>query len=169
MFVEECWFIYGFKFLNLYIGFLKYHSTGSAAEVDFDWEKVLASKNLIGWCHSHPDNFEVTSEEDNKCRIFKDGKIVMEINPKDPINFGGLINVPPTDSIKELYISTAPATFITPAAVVPPAVTQTNTSGGFPNIKTKKSTKSTISGGLGKGPLPESLRIEVRTIINDSF
>jgi len=66
MFVEECWFIYGFKFLNLYIGFLKYHSTGSAAEVDFDWEKVLASKNLIGWCHSHPDNFEVTSEEDNK-------------------------------------------------------------------------------------------------------
>ena len=94
---------------------------------------------------------------------------IMEINPKDPINFGGLINVPPTDSIKELYISTAPATFITPAAMVPPVVTQTNTSGGFPNIKTKKSIKSTISGGLGRGPLPESLRIEVRTIINDSF
>jgi len=66
MSVEECWFVYGFKFLNLYIGFLKYHSIGSAAEVDFDWEKVLASKNLIGWCHSHPDHFEVASGTDHK-------------------------------------------------------------------------------------------------------
>lgn len=40
----------------------------------------------------------------------------LEINPKNPRNFGGLIIVPDGDYIKEMYISTAPATFTTPDA-----------------------------------------------------
>lgn len=52
-FVEECWFIYGLRLGSLYLGFLKYHSSGTAVSVDFDWHKAL-SPLLIGWYHSHP-------------------------------------------------------------------------------------------------------------------
>ena len=52
-FVEECWFIYGLRLGRIYIGFLKYHSKGTAGGVDFDWHKALTPL-LIGWYHSHP-------------------------------------------------------------------------------------------------------------------
>lgn len=53
-FSEECWFIHGIKIGGFYFGRLKYHSIGSWGAVDFDWEKALKSKTLIGWYHSHP-------------------------------------------------------------------------------------------------------------------
>jgi hypothetical protein len=52
-FVEECWFIYGLRLGSIYLGFLKYHSKGTAGSVDFDWHKALTPL-LIGWYHSHP-------------------------------------------------------------------------------------------------------------------
>lgn len=39
----------------------------------------------------------------------------LEVNPKNPRNIGGLIYVPEGDYIKEIYISSAPATFAAPA------------------------------------------------------
>jgi len=52
-FVEKCWFIYGLRLGRIYLGFLKYHSKGTAGSVDFDWHKALTPL-LIGWYHSHP-------------------------------------------------------------------------------------------------------------------
>ena len=52
-FSEQCWFIYGLRLGRIYIGFLKYHSKGTAGSVDFDWHKALTPL-LIGWYHSHP-------------------------------------------------------------------------------------------------------------------
>lgn len=47
---------------------------------------------------------------------FRQNWKIMDINPKNPRNLGGLILVPEGDSIKEMYISTAPATFQTEPA-----------------------------------------------------
>jgi hypothetical protein len=52
-FVERCWFIYGLRLGNHYLGFLRYHSVGTVASVEFDWHKAL-SPLFIGWYHSHP-------------------------------------------------------------------------------------------------------------------
>lgn len=53
-FVEQCWFLYGFRFRKWYLGFLRHHSTGATASVEIaDWEKAL-TPFLIGWYHSHP-------------------------------------------------------------------------------------------------------------------
>ena len=84
----------------------------------------------------------------------------MEINPKNPRNFGGLIEVPEGDSIKEMYISIAPATFETPVSepVIKPELEKPETEKG-PVI-----TKGTT--GLG---IHESIRKEVRNIINKNF
>jgi len=65
-FTERCWFLYGFHFRKWYFGMLRYHSTGTAASVEFNWEKAL-SPFLIGWYHSHPGyKFLTPSEIDNK-------------------------------------------------------------------------------------------------------
>jgi len=65
-FVEECWFIYGIHFRSWYIGFLKYHSSGTAGSVEFDWHKALAPF-FLGWYHSHPGvKFLTPSDIDNK-------------------------------------------------------------------------------------------------------
>lgn len=92
----------------------------------------------------------------------------MEINPKNPVNFGGLIEVPSGDSIKEMYISVAPATFITTPAAQPTQAAQTTQTTQATLSKPKTSVKSKITG-LGKGPITEFVRTEVRNIINDSF
>jgi hypothetical protein len=64
-FVEECWFIYGLRLGRIYMGFLRYHSSGTVASVDFDWHKAL-SPLFIGWYHSHPGIKALTpSEIDN--------------------------------------------------------------------------------------------------------
>ena len=99
---------------------------------------------------------------------FRQNWKIMEINPKDPINFGGLIQVPEGDKIKEMYISVAPATFETPAAIVPDVMT-TEPAENEPSKTSKKSVKSQISGGLGKGPISERFRFSIRSIINDHF
>jgi hypothetical protein len=52
-FSEECWFIYGIKVKKYYFGFLRYHSKGAYASVEFDWLKAL-NRFQIGWYHSHP-------------------------------------------------------------------------------------------------------------------
>jgi hypothetical protein len=66
-FVEQCWFLYGFRFRRWYFGFLKLHSTGTATGVEItDWEKALTPL-LIGWYHSHPGyKFLTPSGIDNK-------------------------------------------------------------------------------------------------------
>jgi hypothetical protein len=53
MFKESCWFLFGYRIGSFFIGFLKYHSTGGAVNVEFDWEKAMESKRLIGWYHTH--------------------------------------------------------------------------------------------------------------------
>lgn len=96
---------------------------------------------------------------------FRQNWKLMEINPKNPINFGGLIEVPEGDSIKEMYVSVAPATFITPekpADVVAPEAIPTE-----PEIKS-------IEPGLNPDDiqsawLKESVRKSVRNIINKNF
>ena len=63
---EECWFIHGFSVDSFYIGVLKYHSEGSAAIVDFDWQQSLKQK-VVGWAHTHPGSKNVTpSSTDEK-------------------------------------------------------------------------------------------------------
>jgi hypothetical protein len=65
-FVEQCWFLYGIRLGRLYLGFLRYHSEGTAASVDFDWEKALSPLQM-GWFHSHPGvKFLTPSSRDNK-------------------------------------------------------------------------------------------------------
>lgn len=59
-FVERCWFIFGFRFRNLFIGIIVKHSIGSFGGVDFDWRQLLEyetleSKRLIGFFHTHPN------------------------------------------------------------------------------------------------------------------
>jgi len=51
--IEECWFIYGIRIKQYYFGFLRYHSKGGPASVEFDWLKAL-NRFLLGWYHSHP-------------------------------------------------------------------------------------------------------------------
>ena len=87
-FYEECWFIYGVRIWEFYFGFLKYHSKGDAASVDFDWLKAL-NRFQIGWYHSHSgEDFMIPSDRDNStmrswvlgkgrpmlCGIFCNGK-----------------------------------------------------------------------------------------------
>lgn len=67
MFREDCWFLHGFKFGNVYLGFLSYHSSGERASVEFDWEKAFKSKNFLGWFHTHPGEKHLyPSSTDNK-------------------------------------------------------------------------------------------------------
>lgn len=52
-FKEECWFLFGIKIRNFYVGYLKYHSKGGMGSVSFEWEDALKGK-LIGFYHTHP-------------------------------------------------------------------------------------------------------------------
>ena len=61
-FSEECWFIYGIKLRDYYFGFLKYHSKGEYASVEFNWLKAL-NRFQIGWYHSHPGKKALTPSD----------------------------------------------------------------------------------------------------------
>jgi len=63
--MEQCYFISGIQIGSLLIGFLKYHSTGTESSVDFDFEKALKNRFLLGWSHSHPDGHKLPSEIDD--------------------------------------------------------------------------------------------------------
>jgi len=63
---EKCYFIIGFCIWKFYVGFLRYHSIGENASVDFDFEAVMAQKCLLGWYHSHPEDIKEPSETDDK-------------------------------------------------------------------------------------------------------
>ena len=63
-FFEKCWFIYGIKIKNFYIGFVLKHSNGVAAGVEFDWEKIYNSKYIIGFFHTHPNGMLNYSDTD---------------------------------------------------------------------------------------------------------
>jgi hypothetical protein len=87
-FYEECWFIYGIRIGEFFLGFLKYHSKGDAGSVEFNWLKAL-NRFQIGWYHSHPGKkFLIPSDRDRRtmrswilgkgkpllCGIFCDGE-----------------------------------------------------------------------------------------------
>ena len=65
-FKEDCWILYGIRIFNIFIGFKKYHSRGSASEVSFDYDTV-SKKSVIGWLHTHPGVKSITpSATDNR-------------------------------------------------------------------------------------------------------
>jgi proteasome lid subunit RPN8/RPN11 len=64
-FIEECWFLYGVKTKNYFIGFLVYHSAGSSGGVEFDWKKAMHPV-LLGWYHTHPYGFGANPSETDK-------------------------------------------------------------------------------------------------------
>lgn len=55
-FIEECWFIYGIRIRDFFIGYPKYHSAGTSGNVEFSWKKAM-NPLLIGWVHTHPKGF----------------------------------------------------------------------------------------------------------------
>jgi proteasome lid subunit RPN8/RPN11 len=71
-FKEECWILYGLRFdlhpfwtKPLFIGFQRYHTSGTAAGVEMDYS-TASSPWVIGWYHTHPGTRNVTpSEIDN--------------------------------------------------------------------------------------------------------
>jgi len=65
-FFEKCWFIFGFRIKNIFIGIIIKHSDGTAGAVDFDWEKIYNSKRLIGFFHTHPSGMMHYSDIDNR-------------------------------------------------------------------------------------------------------
>lgn len=62
---EKCWFIFGKKVKNTYIGWLKYSSEGNPASVSFNWSDA-AKRNLLGFHHTHPDGCLWFSSRDDK-------------------------------------------------------------------------------------------------------
>lgn len=62
---EECWFIRGWKFGPYYLGWLDWHSKGTVASVDFDWEKAMKG-NILGFYHSHPLGMTSPSTRDDR-------------------------------------------------------------------------------------------------------
>jgi proteasome lid subunit RPN8/RPN11 len=64
--LENCYFLLGIKILWLRIGRVIYHSQGSVASVDFDWEKVYDSRWLLGFYHTHPGNSINYSDRDRR-------------------------------------------------------------------------------------------------------
>lgn len=58
-FKEELWYLYGFRIENfipgkkIFIGFRRYHSEGTEAEVSMDFN-TANSPYVIGWYHTHP-------------------------------------------------------------------------------------------------------------------
>jgi hypothetical protein len=70
-FKEECWLLYGIRLEKLFpgkkyfIGFQKYHTLGTAARVEMDYD-TANSPWVIGWYHTHPGIKHVTpSATDN--------------------------------------------------------------------------------------------------------
>jgi proteasome lid subunit RPN8/RPN11 len=61
-FLEEVWFLFGFRIHNLFFGFTVYQNKGEVAHVTFDWKKAFsflpflkdANKFLLGFYHTHP-------------------------------------------------------------------------------------------------------------------
>lgn len=65
-FVEDCWFIYGFRLGFMYVGWCVYQVSGTSGGVDFDYEKALDPR-IIGWYHTHPGKrFTTPSPIDEK-------------------------------------------------------------------------------------------------------
>ncbi len=52
-FVEDCWFLHGFRVGRYYFAVRRYHSSGHCAGVEFDFKKAF-KKSVIGWYHTHP-------------------------------------------------------------------------------------------------------------------
>jgi hypothetical protein len=75
-FVEDCWFLYGVRLGSIYLGFLKYHSEGTAGSVDFDFQKAMSSPFLLGWYHTHPGSGFLTpsSMDDRTMRSWIKGR-----------------------------------------------------------------------------------------------
>ena len=64
--VEHCWFIYGIRIKNQFIGFSRFSGTGSHASVKFNWKKGM-NPFVLGWIHTHPSEYgTMPSETDNK-------------------------------------------------------------------------------------------------------
>ena len=51
--VEHCWFVYGLRVNEYFVGYQKFHAQGEAASVEFSWKKAM-NPFLIGWRHTHP-------------------------------------------------------------------------------------------------------------------
>ena len=62
---EQCWFIYGFRRENTWYGFLRHHSVGGPASVNFNWKKA-ANPLIIGFFHSHPSGMINPSNRDDR-------------------------------------------------------------------------------------------------------
>lgn len=132
---EECWFLYGIRIGAWYIGFLRHHSIGEWASVEFDWEKALESRFLLGWFHSHPDGITTPSSTDHKtmrswvrtverpliCGIYCEGisraymflrksmdkKFSYLYGKKAPIIYGAMLPLPGTGLVwKSFFIGT---------------------------------------------------------------
>lgn len=73
-FVEEVWFVFGFKIGKWVIGYLEYQNYGEACSVKFNTKKAFFGKkeskkfnsNLIGFYHSHPGGDTYPSNQDNE-------------------------------------------------------------------------------------------------------
>ena len=65
-FNEECWIIYGYEWEDDKYGLLVYESEGTAASVDFDWEKVIKNAKIVqGFNHTHPGGHPSPSDIDD--------------------------------------------------------------------------------------------------------
>ena len=62
---EECWFLRGKKYGRYYIGRLDWHSKGTMASVDFDWEEAMQG-DVLGFYHSHPSGMPSPSNRDDR-------------------------------------------------------------------------------------------------------
>lgn len=52
-FIEDCWYLYGIRFGRYIIGYRKYHGSGTAGGVEFNY-KTARNKWVVGWYHTHP-------------------------------------------------------------------------------------------------------------------
>lgn len=66
-FKEACWFVYGLRIKDLYLGILVKQSTGGPASVDFDWQRAFKHrKYLVGFFHTHPEGVHELSQIDHR-------------------------------------------------------------------------------------------------------
>lgn len=95
---------------------------------------------------------------------------ILDIN-KNSTNIAGLIEIPAGDAInpKEMFISVSTEKVIKMTPPQPENIVHTPAAKSDTGQGGKKSAKSMISKGLGKGPISEAIRIEVRNILNNNF
>ena len=49
---ENCWFLYGIRINGVFLGYKKFHSSGSEVEVNFDYNEAK-KPFVVGWLHTH--------------------------------------------------------------------------------------------------------------------